>query len=176
VKGTALTFSAITLIPLKTGTTIATGTAGKLGTTAKEGEPIAGVELSGIGEYHLLDFSVKLQERLRPLVNSNWRRLIVAHGNSLKRRSTFEGAARAIARPLFMRGKAWLASGCPPGSALANPPDGDLEGKERLPARSGLRRGLNARRYLSYRRERDRRPTELPRSGNLEYDRKDLSL
>jgi hypothetical protein len=56
VKGTTLTFSEITLIPLKTGTTVATGTAGKLGTTAKEGEPIAGVELSGIGEYHLLDF------------------------------------------------------------------------------------------------------------------------
>jgi hypothetical protein len=48
-EGVTLTFSSITLTPLKTGTTTATGTSGKLGGTANTGEPIAGVEISGNG-------------------------------------------------------------------------------------------------------------------------------
>jgi hypothetical protein len=44
-----LTFSAITLKPLKTGANGATGTANHLGTTAAAGEPIAGAEIEGTG-------------------------------------------------------------------------------------------------------------------------------
>jgi hypothetical protein len=47
-----LTFSAITLTPLKTGTTAVTGTSNKLGGTSKPGEPIAGFDISGNGEIH----------------------------------------------------------------------------------------------------------------------------
>jgi hypothetical protein len=55
VEKATLTFSTITLKPLKTGTETVTGTSGRLGTTAAagtssaDGDPIAGVELSGTG-------------------------------------------------------------------------------------------------------------------------------
>jgi hypothetical protein len=44
-----LTFSSITLKPLKTGTIPITGTNAHLGMTAASGEPIAGVEIEGLG-------------------------------------------------------------------------------------------------------------------------------
>jgi hypothetical protein len=48
-KSVSLTFSSITLKPLKTGSNGATGTFNHLGTTAAAGEPIAGVEIEGTG-------------------------------------------------------------------------------------------------------------------------------
>lgn len=47
-----LTFSSITLRPLKTGARAVTNTDSNLGETAQPGEPIAGVEISGSGTIH----------------------------------------------------------------------------------------------------------------------------
>jgi hypothetical protein len=46
---TTLTFDSITLKPFKTGSRVVTDTFNKLGETAATGDPIAGVELSGVG-------------------------------------------------------------------------------------------------------------------------------
>jgi hypothetical protein len=54
-RSATLTFSEVTLRPLKTGIRFATNTFGHLGETAGGNEPIAGVELSGAGTVSMED-------------------------------------------------------------------------------------------------------------------------
>ena len=67
-KTTLLTLSEVTLIPLKTGERVVTGTEGRLGVTANLNEPIAGFELTGFtakGEVHIVDaFNHAFTEKL----------------------------------------------------------------------------------------------------------------